>query len=429
MSNQVLTGSQYISRKNPYEEKVPTLIRLFVYLFIISLPFNQFTTKIITPTDNFTKYAGFLLIIMFFLVYKFRFSFPTISSRLFLLFFVYTSALEFFRYLYIDSIYQRSLLSAAFQHFQVAGLFFVFANVTRDKKVVYRIIDIFIVINIIKALILTFNLKMFMVGFERETGRYGILGENLNQTALYLSLTLFIFLSRLINRKKFDGTVIFYILAIALLAYAITKTGSRGGAIVLLAGVILIFAKHFNTQNFFKNVLLISTIVYFAVTFITETTLYERFLDVFRKRDTGYRLELINASFELLKENYVIGFGSHYPEILGNYLGKTRIQAHNTYLQLLMSFGVIGFLLFLIAFAWLFKEIYYNQNNLIGSTILIMFITFLFSFGTSGLAANKTLWVFLAIFSNITIWNSQAALTQKLEPTLEPGMITEKQYA
>ncbi|MCX7835629.1 MAG: O-antigen ligase family protein [bacterium] len=415
-----------------HEERVPTLVRFFAYLFFISLPFNQFTVKILTPTDNITKYTGFLLIIVFFLAYRFHFGFYTKSSKWFLIYFIYTSALELIRYMYIDPFYERSLLSAAFQHVQVAGLFFVFANITRDKKVVYRIFDLFIIINLIKAIILTFNIRMFMTGFERETGRFGILGENLNQTAILLSVTFVIILARTLNRRKFDIQVFLYFLSMALIVFSIVKTGSRGGVVVLTTGTLLTLIKHFNTQNLFRNILLIITIVYFTITFLSETPLYQRMLSAIQLKETGYRWELVTASFELLKTNYWLGYGSHYPEILGNYLGKTRIQAHNTYLQLILSFGIIGFLLFMVSFALSFRDLYRNQYNLIGSSSLIIFVSFLISFASTGLAVNKTLWVFIAIFSNIAIWNyskESVPKVKEVEPIESSALEAGKQYA
>lgn len=398
---------------------------------MISLPFNQFTVQIFTKSDNFTKYAGILLVIVFLVMYRFRINFSTPSSKMLFLFFLYTSILEMIRYLYAEPYDQRLIFSTAFQHYQLFGLYLVFIEVTKDKRVVYMVFDIFIITNILKAIIISFNIDFLLRADAAAGGRLGVLGENLNQTAILLSLTFFIILTRILNNRGVDAKLVMNFLSLGLLITAIVLTGSRGGAMVLIIGTVLILLSHFNTQQIFKYIVITSAIVYFAFTVISESILLDRIMQVFVEGETGMRLELAKASFALIKSNFWFGVGTHYPEILGDFIGKVKIQTHNTYLQLLLSFGILGFVLFMLGVVFLFRELYKNQTNLIGSTSLIIFIAYLFTFGTGGLVTNKILWVFYAIFANISIWNQAKKRThyQTNEPTVSNEFQPENKYA
>lgn len=100
---------------------------------------------------------------------------------------------------------------------------------------------------------------------------------------------------------------------------------------------------------------------------VTPLLLLERFSNLFNGRDSGWRdrVELLRSSWEVLKDNYILGTGiGNYVRGMEDYIpitsgGISLIQpVHNIFVLLLVELGVFGFLIyFYILFRLLIKNI------------------------------------------------------------------------
>ena len=118
------------------------------------------------------------------------------------------------------------------------------------------------------------------------------------------------------------------------------------------------------------------------------------------ERDYGSRVELANASVRLLREHPLIGTGPAYMSELGKLMGWGRVGSHNTYLQILLSFGILGALPFFIALVFTLKSAWNVRGSPWGGMWFAIVATAL-AFGVTGhLGYNKSFWLILALGGN-----------------------------
>ena len=101
------------------------------------------------------------------------------------------------------------------------------------------------------------------------------------------------------------------------------------------------------------------------------------------KNSLAQRIEYSKAGFNIFKSNIWFGVGTgDVQDEFNNYYNKTnsiltekyRLRAHNQFLTLLLTFGIIGFALILFAFVF---PIIYEKRLEIGMLIIILTINFL----------------------------------------------------
>ncbi len=103
-------------------------------------------------------------------------------------------------------------------------------------------------------------------------------------------------------------------------------------------------------------------------------------------KTVSMRIEFVKAGFNIFKDNFLFGvgtgdvklaFNSYYKQTHSKLKEKYRLRAHNQYLTLLLSFGVVGFLI--IGFAFV-KPILLNKEFnfvLVVSFLIIVMLSML----------------------------------------------------
>jgi O-antigen ligase len=148
-----------------------------------------------------------------------------------------------------------------------------------------------------------------------------------------------------------------YITAIALMGIALLLSGSRGGLVALLAAVFFLVILTTKTKNYGQlalkiglSVLLIATIVVGSILIGGESSL-TRFAETANSQDfSTSRTHIWSVTLKIILSNLPFGVGlGAFPVAYTPYdtlNGLERVeQAHNDYLEVLASAGIVGLII------------------------------------------------------------------------------------
>jgi O-antigen ligase len=212
------------------------------------------------------------------------------------------------------------------------------------------------------------------------TGRTTVMHINPNTVSVYLTVAILIVI-HLINRKEIIGITKFYLLsAVIPMLYIIILTGSRGGTISLLLGLLsYYYFKNTGQISRAKNIVkaIVITIILIFI-FLSNSLLYQRFFEE-DENITDSRWLIWENVVIVAKQEPLFGVGVYrYDQEMSVIIGRS-IAAHNEFLSVLVYSGFIGLSLFL----WLLYSIYKsamvaqakNNNSLFIALLVILAFT------------------------------------------------------
>jgi len=247
-------------------------------------------------------------------------------------------------------------------------------------------------------------INLFLTG-----GRIGDITQ-INAFGLYSSIAFIICMFKAINTKKY----LYYILAIMPLLMAIAS-GSRKSLLILILSVPLLSV--INSKGKILINIIFSILIIYGIYYIFESmgvleNVFVRTFDFFaEKKDTSsnIRIGFLEYGWGKFLDNPLIGYGvEQFQELLYRDTGA-RSPAHNNYMQILISFGMIGFTI------W-YSMYYYIIKNIIGrvfkdklcNLIFIIFVCLLVSDLSTSTLNDKFTYVFLAVgFSLVRVIKSE----------------------
>ncbi len=234
-------------------------------------------------------------------------------------------------------------------------------------------------------------------------GRYFFLGENPNsystRMAVSIICAIFFLEGNNLKQKIILGTLILS------QSIVIFLSGSRGAVFMLVIGVVVyLFSSFKGGQKLRINfllpiglILMVGMILFGSLDF-GEASMGARLLGFFESNDTGGRIELWKDSYAIFSDNPFIGVGSEgFIREMQLRFGENR-DAHNLFLYLLTTGGIIGFLLFLYFLLPItFKAI--NQVKVQAYSITLIILMYFVAFKSGGVLSYSLLWYTLAIAS------------------------------
>ncbi len=210
--------------------------------------------------------------------------------------------------------------------------------------------------------------------------------------ALILSLYRYfnVFFKR--SKNKYMLLILYYILALFLIA-------SRSA--IIIAFLILVTSIIYNTKGAYRVLFLISIPVIFITIILNSDSLSKRF---FHSKDSVTtsiieniqthepRYDIWKFSVQIFDEKrpYLFGIGTYQTQRLLNkkYEGMSRekdkrrqwfiesnFNTHNQYIDLILSYGFLGFLVFIIFLKQIISKVYKNIHSL---NLILAIIVFLF---------------------------------------------------
>lgn len=191
-----------------------------------------------------------------------------------------------------------------------------------------------------------------------------------------LAITIFLLLSFLIIVNSSRASIIcLFIASIALLSYSI-KSPKVLITIIFPIIVSVVLLLHFNQD------------------FLTPIR--------YRIQNTGFedsaRMNLIKLGFDALIESKLLGIGAgNFSPTMGIVYGQQLTSAHNFFLEVVVQYGLVIFVLFIGMFIRILMK---NKNNIIRSFRLIILISLLTypitSIINSGYILNASTWLFIS---------------------------------
>ena len=149
------------------------------------------------------------------------------------------------------------------------------------------------------------------VGKQGISLRVSALGQNANLMAATLALALIALLSLASSSNRLTLPMRYLIWSLlALLGLSIVLTGSRGGLVALLGGLLVFMLFGTTLQTRIRNCLIGSFVIAIAVLVCLQIEAARiRWEETFTSGDTAHRNQLFSAAWEMFEESPIIGWG------------------------------------------------------------------------------------------------------------------------
>ena len=391
---------------------IPAVVRWVAVVFMLSTIFDGMDwSGLVGEGNTLSTIIGMAMVLAFLGSRGPRMHLKGATDWLFLTFAVACAFTEVVRFSTLPFVEAWPSLQAYFTTLQTAVMFLIFRDLATDARVRKALVMSYVVAYSGISLLANATWTLRGGGLARMT----VLEKNENELAFTLGLALLCVVwdalgtTRWTTRKQ-----VVTALLIGSMLLSIVRTGSRGGSLGTLAGLLVVATVSFRVRRMPVFVAVLSFLAWFAVTEVSSSLLGERFAAAIEGTNRGSRPELAEASFSLAATSPVIGVGPTYDRVLGWDIGiKTRISAHSTYLQVLLAYGLAGlipFLLFLFTVgrrAWARRRT--REGALAVGALASLVVFFVSTNGMNG----KIGWVLIALAI------SAGAGTPRLMSTIE----------
>lgn len=270
-------------------------------------------------------------------------------------------------------------------------LSFAFLKIESKKTIIDTFVPVFVVTNALYVIMML--LYILQLGYLRSehdlyyyysfiTYEFYHIGDH----PIYLSVQFVLALFLLFNSKFFNKVQ--KIILFAVLFFGLFFLARKGVILSFFILLPLYLINIIKSKPVMISSISIVIIAFFAFMFVPE--IKNRYAELWNKESyiknevtsTGIRLVLWENSLELIKESPIFGYGiGDIQDLLSQQmksngflvLAERKSNCHNQYLQFVLSFGLIGFAFFIITIFYFFIK-FKNENNILGSTILMFFL-------------------------------------------------------
>lgn len=240
----------------------------------------------------------------------------------------------------------------------------------------------------------------FRMGVDESFLRGFTVGTS--QNGLWMAIGYVLFLAKALAKKK--GRILNIVIAVIFFACTFA-TGKRSYSIItviLTFWCVFVAVRDKNTiSRFLKSVILL-TVIAVGLYYLREKTqlldnILKKTTDLSKTSDmTNGRIDIYKAALNVFQWHMFFGIGADATQaVLG-------IDVHNSYLQMLVEYGIIGsvipfYAIFVISFKNIasLKKIYKTINNDYDRSALLFCTLFQLLFVTSALVAIPVQWVYI----------------------------------
>lgn len=268
----------------------------------------------------------------------------------------------------------------------------------RNKDTIEKGVKVYSIVMSFMAII--YGLALFTPYAQFSGDRYFMFGENPNSysTRFVLGIISTIYTAPRLE-KKFVR--FFLYMAIPLCLLQVIVSGSRGNLVMILL-ITLVYL--FYSKNINKGYVLMGLIIFFLLTGLVlyklgdnvEITIFERLSRTINEKETGGRTNLFKYAFSIFLDNPIFGVGENgFVEIM-KYDFNIEKDAHNLFLYILATSGIVGFILFCTTLFRVFRITYIQRYKFpLGISVFISLIFFISK--TGGVITYLPFWTFMAI--------------------------------
>jgi len=402
------------------KQMIPSILLVLIAFFA---PWGSGLQKV-TNFDLSKIFVGLIVLLIFywalFVRHKFR-TFPPYFNyfMLFAILHILVTYVVFFpkelRFGYIDIIQLQEgfirlqetsgMMVARFFLFALMG--YAFASLLRTKKQ-FIILSLaygtgFSLIMVIGACIgggyVTIE-KDFLVRFA---------GSFLNPNSLGTSALMAVFLNIFVLTSQNVKILkrLFSIVFVGIGILGVLISGARSNMLGLFIGLLVMIMHIPKIQRkiqFIVGLLIIVSIVFlFVPQNFKETLKYRTSIQTILETRGAKRFDLWHTYIEAMPKYILIGNGyGRKRKVIQTFSGKIY-TTHNSYLAVLVEFGLIGFLLFIMCLWQLWKKISYSSKQtkraFSDCVVLGLFFAWLVMFIFRDYGGSRDLWIFLGIIA------------------------------
>lgn len=304
---------------------------------------------------------------------------------------------------------------------------------------IFRIIEVVAIANLIYSLILYYTTE----------GPYGAFYFNVNDLATFFLLAIPVEIALIIKKTQKNISIILRIAILLMELYVFYLLDSRACKLGAMMGIICIIGivvyKRFLQKKSIleklkakKKIMIPLTIIMCVIIAIVGISIVKKnFVPKYDKLSSNsIRVNLIYNGLFFLKDHFILGIGAgnmgYFLEHNAIYPTKNILNMHNYWMEILVDFGVIIFIFFVISYFKLIKTMLSQYNHCKDrgrSSIYLVFLFFLFSFIIGSISSSNNItreWVWLAFgifISYINILPGKIHDKEKIEKGSKDGKI------
>ena len=392
--------AQFFNKLNPEESLSRKFAVFSIYLYIASIYVISYSDYNIISRLLFASMLVFTMIDFFINRVNAVFDKPTILILLFLAYFMISS---------LWTVSQKGVADSIITELRLIVLFFVIKLNIRSMGDVRRILNAIMVGTILMCVYTVYYYGVGHIIHIISIGRR--IGQEINQVngmGLYCAILITIMTYMILYERKY-----YYLIFMPLAVLVQLGCGSRKGFMLVIVGVFMV--AFFRTENkklpFLFGALVILAILLYIVYSLADTNyFFYRILQVLSLVDKDVDLtensvrvrgRMIQFGLELFRKKPVFGYGPRQFEYYyGLRYGSPR-PPHNTYIQILCGFGLVGFSLYYGIYFYFFRYIIpllKKKITYISLFVSIVVVMLMNDFGANMLN-HKYAYIFFALIS------------------------------
>ncbi len=242
-----------------------------------------------------------------------------------------------------------------------------------------------------------------VIDMMSQTGGVRI-GREINQEntfGMYNATTVIVAFYYLFYRKRYK---LFHISMIAISFLFAMSSGSRKALLMMCIGGLFLIYKRYGLKKLYK-VVIITAILVLVFMMIIRLPMFdlinhrlESAAEMLSGEGTGdssarTRFKMIVDGWQIFKERLLIGYGANnYGYVTGYWT-----YAHNNFIEILVDFGLIGFVLYYLAYAFAMNNLLSSKQDA-GKALSAIFIVRLLMEVALVTYYSKQHWILLAFF-------------------------------
>ena len=284
------------------------------------------------------------------------------------------------------------------------AIYFIFFDLARRSKLLVPRIMMLVFAIVVAVYVLGI---VGVLEVEAHGARTGLVFINMNRQALLFALCIVGAFGYVLSSWPKLGRFEYVLIGLAfVLLIALLSTASRGASLSAVAGlVVTVLAQYHRLPKSALASIVPMVILGTVLMMYTSDALNER-MQVAIQGDTNHRVELATTGMEMFEEKPWLGYGADYPLEMGRIyrrVTKTVTAVHNMYLQILLSFGIVGFLPWIVGVIYTFVRVWKARYDRWANIVFVL----LFCIFMSGVAANHAYeiltWIILGLAGGLAL--------------------------
>ena len=288
---------------------------------------------------------------------------------------------------------------------QVFILFFITYNVFSEEEDAHEYLIKSLYISGIVLVVYSIRTYGFSQVIDMMSEAGGVrLGREINQEntfGMYNATTVMVAFYYLLYRNRFK---LFHIAVIAMSFLFAMSSGSRKALLMMCIGVLFLIYKRYGIKKLYK-VVIITAILIFIFMMVIKLPIFnlinrrlELAVEMLQGESKGdgsarTRFKMISDGWEIFKERLLIGYGANNYAYVSGYW----TYAHNNFIEMLVDFGLIGFILYYLVYALAMNNLLRSKKDAGKALLAIFMVRFLMEIALVTYYSKQT-WILMAFF-------------------------------